>query len=112
MIINSHCRICRSEKLHKVIDLGPQPPANAFLRSDQLNQPEARFPLEVDIVEVRQDPADGIGSETPAVHVLHAAKIAGPGTAPAGFHQLNFGVDDMIAPGQTALITDGQFQRT
>ncbi|MCW1891755.1 MAG: class I SAM-dependent methyltransferase [Candidatus Uhrbacteria bacterium] len=49
MIINSRCRICQSDKLHKVIDLGSQPPANAFLRPDQLDQPEERFPLEMHV---------------------------------------------------------------
>jgi len=47
MTVNSLCRICKSAKLHKVIDLGEQPLANAFLRTEQLTQPEARFPLEV-----------------------------------------------------------------
>lgn len=51
MIINSHCRICKSDKLRKVIDLGAQPLANSFLRADQLTQPEAKFPLEVYLCE-------------------------------------------------------------
>lgn len=51
MQINTCCRICRSQKLAKVLDLGLQPLANAFLRVDQLLQPEPKFPLEVYMCE-------------------------------------------------------------
>ena len=51
MHINTECRICHSQNLTKVIDLGLQPLANAFLRADQLTQPEAKFPLEVYVCE-------------------------------------------------------------
>src|SRR3989338_10200879 len=47
MAINSACRACQSPKLIKVIDLGSQPLANSFLKKEQLNQPEAKYPLEV-----------------------------------------------------------------
>jgi len=47
MTVNSNCRICKSNNLLPVIDLGKQPLANAFLRADELDNPEQRFPLVV-----------------------------------------------------------------
>lgn len=47
MTVNTACRACDSTKLIKVIDLGAQPLANAFLKSEQLNLPEPKYPLEV-----------------------------------------------------------------
>ena len=41
------CRICGSTDLAKVLDLGSTPPANAYLRAEQLDQPERTFPLEL-----------------------------------------------------------------
>ena len=43
----TNCRICAGVKLRQVIDLGFTPLANAFLRADQLHEPEAHFPLKV-----------------------------------------------------------------
>lgn len=42
----SPCRICRSDSLELLLDLGAQPLANAFLREDELNRIEERYPLE------------------------------------------------------------------
>ncbi|MDO8564794.1 MAG: class I SAM-dependent methyltransferase [bacterium] len=39
------CFVCKREKLHKFLDLGQQPPSDAFLRKEDLGKPEARFPL-------------------------------------------------------------------
>lgn len=39
------CRSCNSSDLVPVLNLGDSPLANALLRSDQLNGPENRFPL-------------------------------------------------------------------
>jgi len=47
MTTNTACRICQGTKLTKVIDLGSQPLANAFLRQENLGKDEPRFPLEV-----------------------------------------------------------------
>ena len=41
------CRHCQSELEHTVIDLGHQPPSNAYLTSEQLNLPEVTYPLKV-----------------------------------------------------------------
>jgi len=41
------CRHCGSPLEHTVIDLGHQPPSNAYLRPDQLSQPEVTYPLQV-----------------------------------------------------------------
>jgi SAM-dependent methyltransferase len=41
------CRHCGSPLEYTVIDLGHQPPSNAYLRPDQLAQPEVTYPLQV-----------------------------------------------------------------
>ena len=46
-IRKNHCRICASERLLDILDLGEMPPANAFLRQEDLAQPESAFPLVV-----------------------------------------------------------------
>lgn len=43
----THCRICNSKKLTKVFQFGPTPLANAFLTKDQIDLPEAFYPLDV-----------------------------------------------------------------
>ncbi|MDP3772210.1 MAG: methyltransferase, partial [bacterium] len=42
---NTACRMCKSIRLEKVIDLGDQPLANAFLDRDALKRPEPKYPL-------------------------------------------------------------------
>lgn len=39
------CRACKGDNLFLYLPLGDHPPANAFLRPEQLNQPEATYPL-------------------------------------------------------------------
>jgi len=39
------CRICSSENLRLVLDLGEQPPANALVDKNMINEPEEKFPL-------------------------------------------------------------------
>jgi SAM-dependent methyltransferase len=46
MALMTQCRACRSGRMHMFLPLGDHPPANAFLRQEQLNQPEARFALD------------------------------------------------------------------
>ena len=41
------CRHCGSLLHQEVIDLGHQPPSNAYLSADQLGQPEITYPLKV-----------------------------------------------------------------
>ena len=41
------CRMCKDTKLVKFLDLGFTPPADRFLRRDQLREPETYYPLEV-----------------------------------------------------------------
>ncbi len=41
------CRICGSEELEKILDLGETPLANAFVSKNDLNKKESRFPLTV-----------------------------------------------------------------
>lgn len=47
MIINTICRDCGFDKLVKFLDLGSQPLANSFIKPEELNQTEQRYPLEV-----------------------------------------------------------------
>lgn len=41
----TNCRACLSTNLFMFLPLGDHPPANGFLRADQLDKPEATFPL-------------------------------------------------------------------
>lgn len=41
------CRMCRSENLYQFLDLGFMPPADEFLRPEQLRYPRAYYPLDV-----------------------------------------------------------------
>lgn len=45
------CRICHSTDLTMFLSLGHQPPSDAFLTADQLNEPEVTYPLDVYICE-------------------------------------------------------------
>jgi SAM-dependent methyltransferase len=41
------CRSCDGKRLHRVLDMGTTPLANALLKADQLASPEPRYPLDV-----------------------------------------------------------------
>jgi len=41
------CRLCKSRNLTLVFELEPTPPANAFVKKDQLDKPQVTFPLSV-----------------------------------------------------------------
>ncbi|SES02072.1 Methyltransferase domain-containing protein [Streptomyces qinglanensis] len=41
----TRCRLCGSEALASVVDLGATPPCESFLAADQLDQPEPTYPL-------------------------------------------------------------------
>ncbi len=43
----NYCRMCKKDKLEKFLDLGFTPPADSFLRKEQLREPETHYPLEV-----------------------------------------------------------------
>lgn len=43
------CRHCGSPLEHTVIDLGHQPPSNAYLTAEQLLRPEINYPLQVHV---------------------------------------------------------------
>jgi SAM-dependent methyltransferase len=45
------CRLCSSSNLHKFLDLGFTPPADGFLRREQLQEPETWYPLQVMICQ-------------------------------------------------------------
>ncbi len=44
---NMFCRMCKSEDLDQFLDLGFTPPADQFLRKEQLRDPEVHYPLAV-----------------------------------------------------------------
>src|SRR4051812_31003102 len=46
-----HCRLCSGNQLYKFLDLGFTPPADQFLRFEQLKEPSIHYPLEVYICE-------------------------------------------------------------
>lgn len=41
------CGICGNSSVNLILDLGGMPPANAFLRKENLGKPEEKFPLRV-----------------------------------------------------------------
>ncbi|MFI0820164.1 class I SAM-dependent methyltransferase [Streptomyces sp. NPDC021098] len=41
----TQCRLCGSEAMASVVDLGATPPCESFLAADQLDQPEPAYPL-------------------------------------------------------------------
>jgi SAM-dependent methyltransferase len=45
--MNHSCRHCGAALQHEVIDLGHQPPSNAYLTEEKLSQHEVTFPLKV-----------------------------------------------------------------
>ena len=46
-IHKTNCRICKNSDLIKILDLGNMPLANAFLKKEDLGNPELKFPLAV-----------------------------------------------------------------
>ena len=45
------CRICNSTDLAQFLDLGFTPPADRFLRREQLDEPETHYPLTVNLCQ-------------------------------------------------------------
>ncbi len=45
------CRICGSSKLFQFLSLGETPLADAFVEKENLNKPEAKYPLDVEVCE-------------------------------------------------------------
>lgn len=43
----THCRTCKSDRLHLFLELGTHPLANGFLTEEMLAEPEPTFPLDV-----------------------------------------------------------------
>ncbi len=50
-MILQNCRMCKGERLYKFLDLGFTPPADHFLRPDELKNHETHYPLEVYLCE-------------------------------------------------------------
>jgi len=42
-----HCRFCQTPLAHVFVDLGHQPPSNAYLTKEQMMKPEVYYPLRV-----------------------------------------------------------------
>ncbi len=47
MTRNEQCRGCKGRTFSRILSLGAQPPANAFVRQEDLERPELAFPLDV-----------------------------------------------------------------
>ena len=45
------CRLCDSNRLLSVLDLGATPPCETFLTADELDLPEPTFPLHLRVCE-------------------------------------------------------------
>lgn len=45
------CRLCQSDVTRSFVDLGHQPPSNAYLTEEQLDQPEITYPLHAFVCE-------------------------------------------------------------
>jgi SAM-dependent methyltransferase len=45
------CRLCESDRLRSVLDLGATPPCEKFLAADELDLPEQTFPLHLRVCE-------------------------------------------------------------
>src|SRR3989344_8178798 len=41
------CRVCKGKSLKKILSLGSTPPANAYVKKEDLEKPEKLFPLEL-----------------------------------------------------------------
>ena len=91
------CRLCRAPLTRTFVDLGSMPLANAFLRPEQLREPEPRFPLHARVcgecllvqVEVVVSPQEIFGdyayfSSYAASWVEHARRFAVDATARFG----------------------------
>jgi 2-polyprenyl-3-methyl-5-hydroxy-6-metoxy-1,4-benzoquinol methylase len=46
-----NCRFCKNKLAYQFVDLGFSPPSNAFLNTEQLNQPETFYPLKIMVCE-------------------------------------------------------------
>lgn len=46
-----NCRFCNHTLTHEFVDLGFSPPSNAFLKKEQLNEPEVYYPLKIMVCE-------------------------------------------------------------
>lgn len=44
---NSECRICKGKRLTQFLSLGAQPPANRFIKKEDIALPEPQYPLDV-----------------------------------------------------------------
>jgi SAM-dependent methyltransferase len=45
------CRLCDSDRMRSVLDLGASPPSQSFLTNEQLDSPESTFPLHLRLCE-------------------------------------------------------------
>lgn len=52
VIHKSACRICKGSNLSRILSFGPTPPANAFLKEDELSRSEYYYPLDVNLCTV------------------------------------------------------------
>jgi hypothetical protein len=46
-----NCRHCNTPLTHTFLDLGSAPPSNAYLRVEELSQPEIYYPLKIKVCD-------------------------------------------------------------
>jgi|TARA_B110000037_G_scaffold47800_1_gene58529 2-polyprenyl-3-methyl-5-hydroxy-6-metoxy-1,4-benzoquinol methylase len=46
-MIKKECRLCKSKRLHKFLDLGNQPPSDQFINLKEIEKPTIYYPLQV-----------------------------------------------------------------
>ena len=78
----NQCRHCGSLLNHPVIDLGHQPPSNAYLRPDHLALPELTYPLRVFVCTscwLVQLPSHASADQLllPITHTFQARRVRG-----------------------------------
>lgn len=42
-----NCRLCKSENIEMFLDLGLQPPSDAFITKEQIHEAQTIFPLQI-----------------------------------------------------------------
>jgi len=99
------CRACKRPDLLRYLPLGPHPPANAFLRADQLAQPEPSFDLDTHVclgcglVQIRDQVPVGFFD-----HYLYIPSASD--TMHRHFADFARGVRDRFLPGADSLLVD------
>jgi len=102
----STCRLCGGNKLTLVLKLAPTPPANAFVSRDELDKPQALFPLDVFFCESCRH-VQLLDVVDPSVLFENYVYVSG--TSPsfvAHFQNYAKGILDQFKPAPGSLVVD------